>query len=202
MTGGEPLKSGVTVWLTGLPSAGKTTIARRCAEALYSAGRRVQVLDGDDLRATLCADLGFSRADRDANVRRTGFVAQLLARHGVVVLVAVIAPYRESRAAVRAHHERCGTRYLEVHVDTPLDVCARRDVKGLYARQRAGTLRGLTGVDDPYETPVHPDLVVSTDRPVGVAAASVLAAIHGPGRPGPVVASERQRKSPPRVTAP
>ncbi|MFE1348755.1 adenylyl-sulfate kinase [Streptomyces sp. NPDC058757] len=155
MSGGAP---GATVWLTGLPSAGKTTIAYDAAAALRSAGHRVQVLDGDELRAHLTPGLGFSREDRDANVARVGYVAQLLASHGVTVLVPVIAPYADARAAVRERHAAAGTPYVEVHVATPVEVCATRDVKGLYARQARGEISGLTGVDDPYEPPAAPDL--------------------------------------------
>ena len=142
--------TGRGIWLTGLPSAGKSTIAAAVAEQLERRyGRPVEVLDGDAVRAELCADLGYGRADRDENVRRIGYVADLLARHGVTVLCPVVSPYRSARDAVR---ERVGERFVEVWVSTPVDVCAGRDVKGLYARQRAGTMTGLTGVDDPYET--------------------------------------------------
>lgn len=144
--------------MTGLPSSGKSTIAEGVADRLRTVGRRVQVLDGDEMRSHLTSDLGFSRADREENVRRVGFVASLLSLHGVVTLVPVIAPYAGSRAEVRDLHARAGAAYAEVHVSTPSDVCAARDVKGLYARQRAGELRGLTGVDDPYESPLRPDL--------------------------------------------
>lgn len=153
------LDAGLTVWLTGLPSAGKTTIARLVEKRLLDAGRRVEVLDGDIVRTHLTRDLGFSREDREENVRRIGFVAHLLARNGVVVLCPVIAPYRDVRDEVRALHEG---RFFEVHVATPVDVCAGRDVKGLYAKQKAGELTGLTGVDDPYEPPVDPELRLET----------------------------------------
>lgn len=153
---------GATVWLTGLPSAGKTTIARLLAARLKSAGRRVEVLDGDEVRRFLSAGLGFSREDRDTNVQRIGLVSEVLARNGVLSVVPVIAPYADSREAVKLRHEKSGTPYLEVHVATPVEVCAVRDVKGLYARQAAGRLRGLTGVDDPYEPPVDPALVLTT----------------------------------------
>lgn len=153
---------GATVWLTGLPSAGKTTIALALADRLRQDGERVEVLDGDEVRTNLTADLGFSRADRIENVRRIGYVAHLLARNGVTVLVPVIAPYAESREAVRARHRSTATPFLEVHVATPLDVCVDRDVKGLYARQRSGELRGLTGVDDPYEPPTAPEVRLFT----------------------------------------
>jgi adenylylsulfate kinase len=184
LTGLSPIRAttsespGVTVWLTGLPSAGKTTIARAVRSRLVAEGRRVDVLDGDELRAQLTADLGFSRRDRAANVSRIGYVARLLARHGVVVLVPVIAPYADDRDLIRAGHHADGTAYLEVHVATTLDVCTGRDVKGLYAKQKAGQLTGLTGVDDPYEIPVAPDLRLDTDgRSVEDSAAAVYAAL-------------------------
>ncbi len=158
----ENAPSGMTVWLTGLPSAGKTTLARAAAERLAGEGRDVQVLDGDEIRAYLSAGLGFSREDRDTNVRRIGYVARLLASHRVTVFAPVIAPYAAARAEVRALHEEVGIPYLEVHVATPLDVCSERDVKGLYARQRAGEVSHLTGVDDPYEVPTDPDLRIDT----------------------------------------
>lgn len=160
--GGRAL--GATVWLTGLPSAGKTTIAHGAAERLRAAGHRVEVLDGDAVRESLNAGLGFSRADRETNIARIGFVAELLARNGVLVLAAVISPYEASRTEVRNRHERGGVPYLEVHVATPLQVCTARDVKGLYARQRSGEIRGLTGVDDVYEAPTAPDLVLRTEQ--------------------------------------
>ncbi|MFI7322841.1 adenylyl-sulfate kinase [Streptomyces venezuelae] len=153
-----PATGGTTLWLTGLPSAGKTTLAYGLAARLRAEGRRVEVLDGDEVRTFLSAGLGFGRADRETHVRRVGFVAELLASHGVLVLVPVIAPYADGRAAVRGHHEKEGTGYLEVHVATPVEVCSTRDVKGLYARQAAGEISGLTGVDDPYEVPESPHL--------------------------------------------
>ncbi len=172
----ETAERGATVWLTGLPSAGKTTLANTLAARLRAGGARVEVLDGDEIREFLSAGLGFGRADRDANVRRIGFVAELLASHGVLVLVPVIAPYADSRQAVRGRHALRGTRYLEVHVAAPVEVCATRDVKGLYARQAAGELTGLTGVDDPYEVPERPDLRVETHRqPVAESAAALEA---------------------------
>ena len=174
-TPGTTTTPGATVWLTGLPSAGKSTLAAELAEHLRAAGRPVEVLDGDAVRQNLTAGLGFSRADRDTNVRRIGWVAGLLARHGVLVLVPVIAPYAATRAAVRAEHEAAGAAYLEIHVATNVEVCAERDVKGLYARARAGELSGLTGVDDPYEEPVDPALRLETaGRPVAHAVTDLL----------------------------
>jgi adenylylsulfate kinase len=171
------MTTGATVWLTGLPSAGKTTIAYALAERLRAEGRRVEVLDGDEIREFLSAGLGFSRADRHTNVQRIGFVAELLASHGVLVLVPVIAPYADSREAVRKRHQQQGTGYVEVHVATPVEVCSVRDVKGLYAKQAAGELTGLTGVDDPYEAPLDPDLRIATEGRTVEESASVLHAL-------------------------
>jgi len=153
------LCDGLTVWLTGLPSAGKTTIARGLEARLSADGFAVEVLDGDDVRAALGPELGFGRADRDVNVRRVGYVANLLSRHGVVVICALVSPYRATRDEVRADHRG---RFFEVLVSAPVLVCSSRDVKGLYARQCAGVISGLTGVDGPYEPPLHPELVVPT----------------------------------------
>ncbi|MER8044752.1 adenylyl-sulfate kinase [Streptomyces sp. NPDC094032] len=154
--------TGATVWLTGLPSAGKTTIAYELAGRLRAEGQRVEVLDGDEIREFLSAGLGFSREDRHTNVQRIGFVAELLASNGVTVLVPVIAPYEDSREAVRKRHAAQDTPYVEVHVATPVEVCSVRDVKGLYAKQAAGELSGLTGVDDPYDEPRNPDLRIES----------------------------------------
>lgn len=148
-----------TVWLTGLPSAGKTTLATGLAERLRAAGAPVEVLDGDAVRAELSNGLGFSKADRDEQVRRIGYVADLLSRNGVTVICSVISPYRQARDDVRARH---GDRFVEVWVSTPVEHCAERDVKGLYARQRDGEITSLTGVDDPYEPPLAPEAVVPT----------------------------------------
>ncbi|MEU1849654.1 adenylyl-sulfate kinase [Streptomyces sp. NPDC019990] len=162
---------GATVWLTGLPSSGKTTVARAAAAVLRRDGRRVEVLDGDELRRTLSGDLGYSREDRHRNVERIGRVAQVLARNGVLTLVPVIAPYADSRALVHDLHRESRTAFLEIHVAAPVEVCSVRDVKGLYARRAAGEISGLTGVDDPYEEPQAPDLRIdshteSVDRSV------------------------------------
>src|SRR5438128_3406726 len=155
------LEDGLTVWFTGLPSSGNTTIARCLEKRLIDEGYRVEVLDGDVVRTHLTKGLGFSKADRDENIRRIGFVANLLARNGVVVICAVISPYREIRDEVRELHEG---RFVEVYVSTPVEVCAERDVKGLFAKQKAGELKGLTGVDDPYEPPLAPEVVVPTHQ--------------------------------------
>lgn len=160
--GGAAGPPGGTLWLTGLSGAGKSTIATALAERIAADGRPVEILDGDELRENLSPRLGFSREDRDAHVTRVGYLARVLARHGVLSVVPVIAPYRDTREAVRAAHDAEGTAYLEVYVATPVDECARRDVKGLYARQAAGEIAHLTGVDDPYEAPTGPDLRLDT----------------------------------------
>jgi len=172
---GAPQQRGATVWLTGLPSAGKSTIAHGCEAALRARGLRVEVLDGDAVRPHLAAARGYSREDRAINIRRIGWVAELLARNGVLVLVSAIAPFRDVRAEVRAAHAANGTCYQEVHVSTPVEVAAERDVKGLYARQRVGEIRGLTGVDDPYEVPLDPELVIAAhEHPVEESVALLL----------------------------
>jgi adenylylsulfate kinase len=155
---------GATVWLTGLPSAGKSTIAAGVAELLREAGQAVEVLDGDVVRGNVTRDLGFSRADWEENVRRIGCVALAAGRARRVRVGAVIAPCAASRDAVRAAHAAAGVDFAEVYVATPVGVCGERDVKGLYAKQRAGELRNLTGVDDPYEPPVAAELVLPADR--------------------------------------
>ncbi len=152
---------GATVWLTGLSGAGKSTVAEALAARLTGT---VELLDGDEVREFLSKGLGFSREDRDTNVLRIGWVAATLAKHGVLVLAAVISPYAATRQAVRALHEGHGAGFLEVHVATPVEVCEERDVKGLYAKQRAGEMTGLTGVDSPYEAPTAADVVVPTHQ--------------------------------------
>ena len=163
---------GATLWLTGLPSAGKTTLALALARVLTQRGTDVEILDGDQVRTYLSAGLGFSREDRETQVTRIGYVAELLARHGVTVLVPVIAPYADARAKVRGHHDEHGTPLLQVHLSTPVEVCAARDVKGLYAKAFRGEISSMTGVDDPYEIPQNPDLRIDTsavDRDASVA---------------------------------
>ncbi|MET9404478.1 adenylyl-sulfate kinase [Streptomyces sp. NPDC002935] len=173
----QQVTTGATVWLTGLPSAGKTTIAYELAGRLREEGHRVEVLDGDEIREFLSSGLGFSRADRDTNVRRIGYLAELLSRNGVKALVPVIAPYADSREAVRGRHQAGGTPYLEVHVATPVEVCSVRDVKGLYAKQAAGEISGLTGVDDPYEAPESPDLRIESHTQTVQESAAALHAL-------------------------
>ncbi len=152
--------TGLTVWFTGLSSAGKSTISKAVFEKLWARGYKVELLDGDAVRQNLSKGLGFSKEDRDENVRRVGFVAELLTRNGVIALVSLISPYRPVREEVR---HRIGN-FLEVYVHAPLEVCEQRDVKGLYRRARAGEFHGMTGVDDPYEPPLTPDVECRTDR--------------------------------------
>ncbi|MFJ8813065.1 adenylyl-sulfate kinase [Amycolatopsis thermoflava] len=161
----ERATRGLTVWLTGLSASGKSTIAVELERRLVAAGRPAYLLDGDNLRHGLNADLGFGAADRAENVRRVGEVARLFADAGVVAVASLISPYRADRDRVREVHERAGLPFLEVFVDTPLEVCEARDPKGMYAKARAGEIRGFTGVDDPYEAPVSPDLVLRPDDP-------------------------------------
>lgn len=150
---------GVTVWFTGLPSAGKTTLSRHVSGLLSEAGLEVEVLDGDAVRTSLCRGLGYSKEDRDENIRRIGFVAGLLARHGVIVLVSAIAPYR----AIREELRQSLTTFVEVYAHAPLNVCENRDVKGNYRKARLGEIKGFTGIDSPYEPPLQPDVECRTD---------------------------------------
>lgn len=152
------LTRGVVVWLTGLSGAGKSTIAEALAPELRALGKRVEVLDGDVVRTHLSKGLGFSREDRDLNVARIAFVAHLLARNGVHVLVAAVSPYREGRERARA---LIGD-FVEVHVAPPLEACVARDVKGLYKKALAGEIPQFTGVSDPYEPPTRPEVTIDT----------------------------------------
>lgn len=171
-------QQGATIWLTGLPAAGKSTIAAAVEERLIDSGRFAYRLDGDNLRHGICGDLGFSREDRDSNVWRVGQVARLFADAGSVALVSLVSPYVDSRERVRELHERDGLAFVEVFIDTPVGECARRDPKGLYAKAQAGELAGLTGFDDPYEPPAAPELVITPELCVAEAADSVLIALE------------------------
>lgn len=168
---------GATIWLTGLPAAGKSTLAKALEARLVNSGRLACRLDSDNLRHGLCGDLGFSPHDRDENVRRVAQVARLLADAGAVAIVALVSPYRASRHAARALHEADGLTFLEVFVDTPLDECERRDPKGLYAKARAGELRDMTGVDDEYEPAEAPELHLVPPWTAGAAVDRVLASL-------------------------
>lgn len=156
----ERATTGGTVWLTGLSASGKSTIAVELERRLVAAGIPAYRLDGDNLRHGLNADLGFSAEDRAENVRRVGAVAQLFADSGAVAVACLISPYREDRDRVRAAHEAAGLKFVEVYVDTPIEQCEARDPKGIYAKARAGEIKGFTGVDDPYEAPAGPELVI------------------------------------------
>src|ERR1700730_9090143 len=147
-------QTGFTVWFTGLSGAGKSALAPALRSEIQGRGRRVEVLDGDEVRASLCKGLGFSKEDRDTNIRRIGYVARLLSRNGVIAIVAAISPYRAVPDEVRRDHEAC---FVEVLVDCSLEELMRRDTKGLYARALAGTLKNLSGVSDPYEPPLTPE---------------------------------------------
>ena len=162
------------IWLTGLSGSGKSTVAEWVARELRAGGRAVEYLDGDAIRAVFPMT-GFSRADRDAHVRRVGYMASRLESHGVTVVASLVSPYRESRDFVRGLCRR----FVEVHVSTPLEECERRDVKGLYAKARRGELPNFTGIDDPYEPPAHPELVIDTTRlSVPEAGATVIDALR------------------------
>ena len=162
---------GFTLWLTGLSGAGKSTLATAVGDELRRRGIRVEILDGDEVRQNLSKGLGFSREDRDTNIRRIGYVARLLTRNGVVVITAAISPYRAVRDEVR---REIGA-FVEVYVKASLDECARRDTKGLYRRALAGQIPQFTGVSDPYEEPLRPELVVDTEQEgVGESAARVI----------------------------
>jgi adenylylsulfate kinase len=154
------MSEGFTLWLTGLPASGKSTLAGMAAEELRRRGYRVEILDGDEVRTHLSKDLGFSKADRDANIRRIGYVCKLLSRNGVIAITAAISPYREIRDEVRREHER----FVEVYVKCSLEKLFERDSKGLYAKALKGEIPSFTGVSDPYEEPLNPELVIESDR--------------------------------------
>jgi adenylyl-sulfate kinase len=153
------MADGFTLWFTGLSGAGKSTLAQLVAAELNRRGHRVEVLDGDEVRTNLSKGLGFSKADRDTNIRRIGYVCKLLARNGVIAIAAAISPYREVRDEVRRMHDR----FVEVHVKCSLGRLIERDVKGLYKKALAGEIREFTGISDPYEPPLNPEIVIETD---------------------------------------
>jgi adenylyl-sulfate kinase len=166
---------GATVWFTGLSGSGKSTVAMAVEKSLLAVGRPCYVLDGDNIRMGLNGDLGFSAADRDENVRRVAEVGRLFADAGVIALIPLVSPYRAARDNARALHEAAGVPFHEVFVDTPLELCEQRDPKGLYAKARAGEIKGFTGIDDPYEAPVSPELrLVPADGHAEVMAARVI----------------------------
>jgi len=152
--------TGFVVWLTGLSGAGKSTVANLLVPSLLERGHRVELLDGDEVRTNLCQGLGFSREDRDTNIARIGYVAGKLAKHGVAVVVAAISPYAEARDKVRA----AATNFVEVYVAAPVETCAERDVKGLYAKAIAGEIKHFTGISDPYEPPADAEIELHTEH--------------------------------------
>ncbi|MEG4344780.1 adenylyl-sulfate kinase [Microcoleus sp. A003_D6] len=154
------MEKGFILWFTGLSGSGKTTITKALEPELKARGCKVEILDGDVVRTNLSKGLGFSQEDRDTNIRRIGFVANLLSRNGVVAITAAISPYRSIRDEIRAIEPN----FVEVYVTAPLEVCEGRDVKGLYAKARAGEIKGFTGIDDPYEEPLNPEIICYTER--------------------------------------
>lgn len=182
---GRMVGQGATIWLTGLSGSGKSTVAAAVEKELVAAGRAAYRLDGDNLRTGLNADLGFSRAGREENVRRAGEVAGLFADAGLVAIVALISPYRTGRDLARLIHRQAGVPFVEVYMATSVDVCAVRDPKGLYARAEAGEIGSFTGVDDPYEPPDHPELVIESRTPIAESVTSILGVLYvaeGSGR--------------------
>jgi adenylyl-sulfate kinase len=176
------MSKGIVIWLTGLSGAGKTTLAAALQSELSAAGHRVETLDGDEVRENLSRGLGFSKEDRDTNVRRIGFVARLLARNGVIVLASAISPYRQSRDDVRQSVESDSAGFVEVFVRAPLAVLVERDVKGLYKKALAGEIKNFTGISDPYEAPLAADVVVdSSVETIEESAARVLNHLLGTG---------------------
>ncbi len=173
---------GAAVWLTGLPAAGKTTVALAVQEALHNSGRLACVIDGDELRRGLCSDLGFTEKDRTENVRRAAEMAVYLSKQGIITIIALISPMRLQRSSARSLHGEAGIPFMEVWVSTPIEVCRQRDPKGLYNRYNQGNLHGLTGMDDPYEPPDCPDLVLPTDTmTISEAVDAVMAMLHKSG---------------------
>lgn len=170
------MTTGLTIWFTGLSGAGKSTISAILERELRAAGQKVEVLDGDVVRTHLSKGLGFSKEDRDINIRRIGWVCEVLSRNGVFAIAAAISPYRAVRDEVRERH---GGRFIEIFIDVPLEVAIERDVKGLYKKALAGEIKGFTGVDDPYEPPLDPELIIHTDQETPQAsAARILTALR------------------------
>ena len=165
---------GATLWFTGLSGSGKSTIAYTLEHALVQRGRLAYVLDGDNIRHGLNKNLGFSAADREENIRRIGEVAKLFADCGVIAMTSFISPYRKDRDAVRALHDAGQLKFVEIHVATPIETCEQRDPKGLYKKARAGQLKNFTGVDDPYESPLAPELTIDATATSPQEAAVIL----------------------------
>ena len=175
-------KKGFTLWMTGLSGAGKTTLTTALIKKLHERGISIEVLDGDEVRTNLSKGLGFSKEDRDTNVRRIGYVSRLLSRNGVGVITAAISPYRSIRDEIRRATEADGAAFIEVYVKCPIAVLAVRDVKGLYKKALAGEIKEFTGVSDPYEEPLAPEVIVWTDREtVAESARKILRALEQRG---------------------
>jgi len=156
------MHKGFTLWFTGMSGAGKSTLADLLVAEFRKRAYKVELLDGDEVRTNLSKGLGFSKEDRDTNIRRIGFVARLLSRNGVIAITAAISPYREVRNEIRAHHQENGVPFVEVFADSPLEALIERDVKGLYKKALAGEIKEFTGISDPYEAPENPEIVVKT----------------------------------------
>ena len=192
------MSQGFTLWFTGLSGAGKTTLTNELVPQLRARGVKIEVLDGDEVRTNLSKGLGFSKEDRDTNIRRIGYVCRLLARNGVAVIAAAISPYREVRDEVRGAIEADGAVFVEVFVKASLDALVARDVKGLYKKALAGEIKQFTGVSDPYEEPLDPELVVVTDHEtVEESAAKILARLEELN----LIASARQTSEAAEVAA-
>jgi adenylylsulfate kinase len=187
------MSAGFTLWFTGLSGAGKSTLAKAIRDDLVARGRRVEVLDGDEVRTTLSKGLGFSKEDRDTNIRRIGYVARLLSRNGVVAIAAAISPYRDVRDEVRRSHE---APFVETFLECSLDELVRRDSKGLYTKALRGEIEHFTGVSDPYEPPNAPEIRLRTDRePIEVSRASILIWLEQRGLLGPSIVNSNDAPS-------
>ncbi|MFN0112216.1 MAG: adenylyl-sulfate kinase [Blastocatellia bacterium] len=183
------MSQGFTLWFTGLSGAGKTTLTDAIVPELRARGVKIEVLDGDEVRTNLSKGLGFSKEDRDTNIRRIGYVSRLLSRNGVGVIAAAISPYREIRDEVRASVEAEGVKFVEVFVKASLDTLVSRDVKGLYKKAIAGEIKQFTGVSDPYEEPLNPEVLVSSDNEtVAQSAATIIAKLEALGLVAPLAA--------------
>lgn len=176
------MRKGFTLWFTGLSGAGKSTLSTPVAALLVEHGYKVEVLDGDEVRTHLSKGLGFSKEDRDTNIRRIGWVAKTLSKHGVVAITAAISPYRDVRDEVRQSVEKAGAGFVEIYVHCPIDVLAERDVKGLYKKAIAGEIKHFTGVSDPYEPPLNPDVTVdSSKEPIADSVKKIVAKLKSLG---------------------